>query len=679
MPDISIEERLKLLDAGQTFSSLKPDILEDLAGRMGEITYQPGQAVVTEGEEADRLFVVASGRAEVSSREGDEVTILATLEKGDIFGEMAFLTGEHKRKATVAAVTELQLLFLNGEAFNHLLTTYPELRNSVQQIVETRTKVNFLRQCSPFRPLPPNKLRELLAHLEEISVEAGTIVMRQGETGQECYLIISGKMEVLIGDEEQSARKIATLYPGSIVGEATLITEEPRNATVRAIERCELLVIKRDTFIEIVTQDVQLHNQMLALARQRDRPCRIEKVIVHEQDTIDGDTFRVLKNPQRGTYVRLSPEGWFIWERLDGHHTLKDLTLDFMNEWKTLAPGKIAAIIAQLNESGFLKSKALREEALLKAPGTVWWQRIHFQRILRRILEWNLALKHSDSFFSLLYRLFGKFLFSKVVQALLVLVSISGLIIFFILVGRVSPFLHDSSKSWSLIPILIPTLIVAVILHEIGHGITTKYYGREVSRAGIGWYWFGPVAFVDTTDMWTAGKWPRIFVSFAGPYTEVFLAGAASYIAWVSPSLFVSALLWQFALVSYMSTLMNFNPLLEYDGYYILSNLLNRPNLRRRSLEWLGQCLRGKVKEHQELRTHWIELTYSIAAVIYILFMAFSFATSFRILIGVHLNSFLPSTVSLGIQWLIFVIIVLSASMTIVGEMKVFKRCPSDK
>lgn len=68
---------------------------------------------------------------------------------------------------------------------------------------------------------------------------------------------------------------------------------------------------------------------------------------------------------------------------------------------------------------------------------------------------------------------------------------------------------------------------------------------------GIGWYWFGPVAYVDTSDMWLEGRWPRIAVSIAGPYANLVLGGLAALVA---------------------------------DGYHVLSDLLDRPNLRPRAL-----------------------------------------------------------------------------------------------
>jgi putative peptide zinc metalloprotease protein len=213
-----------------------------------------------------------------------------------------------------------------------------------------------------------------------------------------------------------------------------------------------------------------------------------------------------------------------------------------------------------------------------------------------------------------------------------------------------------------------------MVIHEIGHGITTKHFGREVRAAGIGWYWFSPIAFVDTTDMWTAGRWPRIAVSLAGPYANFILAGIASYIAWFSTSSVVSSALWQFALVSYISVLLNLHPLLEFDGYYILSDLLDRPNLRQRAIEWFGRFIRGDVDRRVELPRHRFDFSYSVSSIIYIIVIAFIFIISYRIVLESFFRSFLPDTIALVLPWIVISLIIISAVVTILSDMRILKQ-----
>ena len=161
--EISLPERLKLLDATRVFNSLDHDALENLARLMGEITYQTGQTVVAEGDEADRLFIIIDGRAEVSVSSTGEKVILAVLEKGELFGEMAFFAKEQRRQATVTAITGLHLLFLDVTVFKDFIATRPAILNAVKEIAEARMKVDFLKQFSPLKSLSPERITILVS------------------------------------------------------------------------------------------------------------------------------------------------------------------------------------------------------------------------------------------------------------------------------------------------------------------------------------------------------------------------------------------------------------------------------------------------------------------------------------------------------------------------------------
>jgi hypothetical protein len=96
------------------------------------------------------------------------------------------------------------------------------------------------------------------------------------------------------------------------------------------------------------------------------------------------------------------------------------------------------------------------------------------------------------------------------------------------------------------------------------------------------------------------------------------LAGCAGYVALLAPNLTIAALAWVFALWSYVGVLRNLNPLLEYDGYYLLMDGLDRPNLRGKSLGWIATGLPVALRKRKSLRGHRIELFYALCAVLYI-------------------------------------------------------------
>ncbi len=243
--DVPTDERLALLAGVPAFARLPTPVLEELATLLSEERYPAGSVVVAEGATGDRLYLISEGRAEVSAAGPRGSLPLGTLESGELFGEIALLESDGQRQATVTAITPLVALSLAAPAFERVLDAYPEARISFAAAAEDLLVAKFLKQASPFATLGPDRLRWLTSRLEHLSVSAGTTIIRQGEPGEACYLVRSGQVEVLAQQDGTAERSLATLGPGTLFGEAALLTEAPRNATVRALEPCELLVVHR--------------------------------------------------------------------------------------------------------------------------------------------------------------------------------------------------------------------------------------------------------------------------------------------------------------------------------------------------------------------------------------------------------------------------------------------------
>jgi putative peptide zinc metalloprotease protein len=125
------------------------------------------------------------------------------------------------------------------------------------------------------------------------------------------------------------------------------------------------------------------------------------------------------------------------------------------------------------------------------------------------------------------------------------------------------------------------------ILHELGHGLTCKAFGGEVHDMGLLFLCLSPCLYCNVTDAWKVpGKWRRMLIGFAGIHVELLIASVASWVWWHSPAWpLLNHLAFSLMLVCGISTLVvNANPLLRYDGYYILSDWLEIPNLRERAI-----------------------------------------------------------------------------------------------
>lgn len=135
--------------------------------------------------------------------------------------------------------------------------------------------------------------------------------------------------------------------------------------------------------------------------------------------------------------------------------------------------------------------------------------------------------------------------------------------------------------------------ILLKVTHETAHGIVCQRYGGSVRETGVILAFFAPLAYVDVSSCWRFSScWQRIHVAAAGMYVELLLASVAVFSFGVVDSGVASHLLYNVIVMASVSTLLfNANPLMRFDGYYILSDVLGIPNLYIRSSEAVSQLL----------------------------------------------------------------------------------------
>jgi putative peptide zinc metalloprotease protein len=407
---------------------------------------------------------------------------------------------------------------------------------------------------------------------------------------------------------------------------------------------------------------------MLELLRLRDRPRQKPGVEAHHRTTPTGETITTLKDPQRGAYYRLSPRGFFLWQRLDGSHTLRDLTLEYMTEFGAFAPQAISDTLGRLAEAGFVEGARPAGAVLERVVRTTGWQRA--TAAAHRIMEWQGSVRGVDEPLTRLYRGGMFLLYTRAGQVFLAAIALVGIVAFVLGIGELGAALEESEAGGWLLLFWIPATLVALLVHEAGHAFTTKHFGREVPRVGIGWYWFGPVAYVDTSDMWLEGRWPRIAVSLAGPYTNLVIGSFASIAAWFVPNAVLSAVLWEFAVLSYLGVLLNLNPLMEFDGYYVLSDLLEKPNLRPRALAWLGRDLIPALRTPGRIKGHRLELLYGLASLLYVAFSAVLTVVIYRLVVQGWMEGILPQVLAAGLAWALAGAVVVLAAVGVLGELR---------
>ncbi|EHL29224.1 hypothetical protein LDG_8657 [Legionella drancourtii LLAP12] len=118
--------------------------------------------------------------------------------------------------------------------------------------------------------------------------------------------------------------------------------------------------------------------------------------------------------------------------------------------------------------------------------------------------------------------------------------------------------------------------------------------------------------------MWLAKKNQRLAVDFAGLFVDFTLAGVASLFALFATNPFLMIFLWLFAFYKYLLAYLNLDPILEFDGYYMLMDLSGQDNLRESSLMWLINLFQGKHKKSAKTKEHrWYKI-YLFSCLLYI-------------------------------------------------------------
>jgi putative peptide zinc metalloprotease protein len=353
----------------------------------------------------------------------------------------------------------------------------------------------------------------------------------------------------------------------------------------------------------------------------RARPVLRAGIECAELISVRGVPYVMLRSPDdggRACYLRLTPDEWRLAQVMDGTHTVARLVAEFARIAGRLAPDQVRRVVADLAANRMLDElpvdafRPLQDVARKPLPKRLG------SAALATVRGRRMMVADVDGFVSALYRLGGRALFTRTAAVLMSIVAVAGLAVFVATWwrGSQSVFLTGGSYVAGAIVLLLLN-VVALACHELGHALATKHAGREVPAAGLLIYFGIPSVFVDTTDVWMAGRRARMIVTAAGPAAGLVLAGAMQLVGLAVPSL--GPLVFKLAFAWYLNALFNLNPFLALDGYYLLMDWLEIPNLRARGLAWVNARLRRRPPGFAALdREGRLVALYGILAVLWV-------------------------------------------------------------
>ncbi|MBN1943462.1 MAG: PqqD family peptide modification chaperone [Phycisphaerae bacterium] len=347
-----------------------------------------------------------------------------------------------------------------------------------------------------------------------------------------------------------------------------------------------------------------------------------------------GQMWQVLQDPGTNQFFRLNESAYQFVAMLDGRRTVGDVWAACNETLGDDAPtqGEVIQLLGQLYSSNLLQAELPPDaEGLLRRYEKRRFREV--QSYLMNLMFIRIPLFDPEGFLTRWVGVFGK-VFTW--PAFLVWLVLLGAGLYFI-VGRIDE-LADRAGA-----VLDPSNLVFLYLsfafiklfHEFGHAFACKKFGLatgggEVHTMGVMLLVFTPMPYVDASSAWVLrSKWLRAFVGAGGMYVELGVAAAAA-IVWANTAQGpVHAICYNMMFIASVSTLLfNGNPLLRYDGYYILSDLLEIPNLAQRSKQHLYYLVRKYVYGVRHARTpaytkgekFWFPL-YGLASTIYRVFI----------------------------------------------------------
>ncbi len=362
---------------------------------------------------------------------------------------------------------------------------------------------------------------------------------------------------------------------------------------------------------------------------------RLRPDLVVRPQFYEGMTHYVVKDPIGLKYYRFKAEEYFLLQQLDGKSTLLEVKKAIERKYRpqTITVDDLVRFCSQLHEAGVAQIDTPEQtEVFVKRRRKKIWKKV--RGAAANILYIKIPIIDPERLLTWMYPYF-KWIYTRTFVVLSCLLMLSALTMVISNFTEVKERLPDfqSFFNWRTIVYFWCSLAIVKIIHEFGHGLTAKHFGGEVHEMGALLLCLTPALYCDVTDSWLLpNKWHRIWISAAGIYVECVLASLATF-AWFysNPGLFNSLMMATMFLCSMNTIMFNANPLMRYDGYYVLADYLEIPNLRVKANQFFSYAFQEKVlglevpvQSYMPRTRRWLFLVYAVTSFLYRWFVTLS-------------------------------------------------------
>jgi putative peptide zinc metalloprotease protein len=394
---------------------------------------------------------------------------------------------------------------------------------------------------------------------------------------------------------------------------------------------------------------------------------RVDPELVIKEQMQDGKPMIMVLVPKPRRYYPLSSEQWALLRLFDGERSYQEIAEVITAETSVLYTEDYVRQFAEVMADQPFWYKTPQEQNI------ALWQKLAEQRRRKTkkkspfgdLAEINFSAWDPNTFLTKAHARLG-FVFSRGFV-------IFNLVIFaftaYVWIDRWGEIGHDSLEYFNfthkgVADIVEFWLLICVVgfIHESSHGLACKHTGGEVHRMGFLLIYLSPCFFCDVTEAWVFGrKWQRIMTMAAGLWAEMIFCGLATLTWWgLPPGGFVHEISYKIILIAGVAALLiNLNPLVKLDGYYIFTEMLEISQLKENSTEFTISWVKKKIFRlpvtvaHVPWRRRLLYVPYSVLSGVYGYVLLF-FVVRFVYNVSYNYNpqwAFLPA---LGLAGLVF-------------------------
>lgn len=328
-------------------------------------------------------------------------------------------------------------------------------------------------------------------------------------------------------------------------------------------------------------------SESMTSSTERPIPLSVRDDLISKWIHYKGLGYWVIKDPVSLKYTRLHPEQYYILNLLNGERCPEEIRDEVHRQYPTLllSISEIQQLISDLYRKGLLTSgrpgqgvtliKQYREETKKKFFSTAK------NLLYLRLPGWDpeTTLQKMYPYVKWMWKPWATTMFALLILSSWILIGVQ----FEAFRSRLPEF--QQFFGWPNLIYMWFVLGAAKVVHEFGHGLSCKHYNGECHGMGIMFLVFSPCLYCDVSDSWMLrNKWQRIIIGGAGMYIEVIMSAIAVWIWWFTkPGLLNHLALNLFFISTVTTVIFNANPLMRFDGYYMMSDLLEIPNLRQKA------------------------------------------------------------------------------------------------